>query len=126
MVRELHTYGQMRPVGDRKLARSGQTAGKKAQHIGFGKRLMLRAEQISRRNGFKRIAVIAGIGTREYYKRRGYRLDGTYMVKDLPPLFCGISERQWALILAVVVVALAAIVGVYGPGIGSLLVLDDN
>eukprot|EP01051_Picozoa_sp_SAG22_P025966 SAG22_NODE_7955_length_695_cov_0.937919_1_plen_73_part_00 len=54
-----------------------------AQHLGFGRRLMAAAEQVARRAGYKRIADISGIGAREYYRKLGYRLDGTYMVKDL-------------------------------------------
>jgi len=78
LIRELHVYGQMRPVGDRKRS-------KKAQHVGFGSRLMYRAEEIARRNGYGKIAVIAGIGTRRYYQKLGYRLEGTYMVKHMDP-----------------------------------------
>ena len=75
LVRELHTYGeQVRVAGD------GSGA---AQHVGLGKRMMLKAEDISRRAGYKKIAVISGIGVREYYRKLGYRLEGTYMVKGL-------------------------------------------
>eukprot|EP00954_Amorphochlora_amoebiformis_P014173 1110218-Amorphochlora_amoeboformis.AAC.1 len=41
--------------------------------------------QIARRNGYGKIAVIAGIGTRRYYQKLGYRLEGTYMVKHMDP-----------------------------------------
>jgi elongator complex protein 3 len=41
------------------------------------------AESIARRRGVRRVADISGIGVREYYRRLGYRLEGTYMVKDL-------------------------------------------
>eukprot|EP00466_Bigelowiella_natans_P012601 jgi/Bigna1/85812/estExt_fgenesh1_pg.C_60181 len=89
LVRELHVYGKMRPVGDRRrgqlqkgVGRNGNDDDKeKAQHIGFGSRLMLRAEQISVKAGYRKIAVIAGIGTRQYYAKLGYKLEGTYMVK---------------------------------------------
>jgi len=30
-----------------------------------------------------KIAVISGIGTREYYKKLGYNYENTYMVKEL-------------------------------------------
>lgn len=86
LVRELHTYGQMRPVGDVKSALLKGIKRDPTQHVGFGKRLMTKAEAIARSHGFGRMAVIAGIGTREYYRRRGYRLEGTYMLKDLPKL----------------------------------------
>ncbi|PIN90017.1 tRNA uridine(34) 5-carboxymethylaminomethyl modification radical SAM/GNAT enzyme Elp3 [Candidatus Pacearchaeota archaeon CG10_big_fil_rev_8_21_14_0_10_32_14] len=54
-----------------------------AQHQGLGKQLMKEAEEISSKNGFKKIAVISGVGVREYYKKMGYELDGEYMVKKL-------------------------------------------
>jgi histone acetyltransferase (RNA polymerase elongator complex component) len=45
---------------------------------------MKNAENISRMNGYKKCAVIAGVGTREYYKKQcGYELIGTYMLKNL-------------------------------------------
>ena len=76
LIREVHVYGTSVGVG-------AATPGG-SQHRGFGKLLMKTAETIATRNGWKKIAVIAGIGTREYYKNKcGYRLEGTYMVKDL-------------------------------------------
>jgi len=44
---------------------------------------MEEAENTAKNNGFKRIAVISAVGTREYYKKLGYKLEGTYMIKDL-------------------------------------------
>ncbi len=74
LIRELHTYGELIPVG------SGRSA---TQHIGFGKRLMARAEEIAREHGYARLAVISGIGVRDYYRKLGYTLQDTYMVKEL-------------------------------------------
>ncbi|MBI2453192.1 tRNA uridine(34) 5-carboxymethylaminomethyl modification radical SAM/GNAT enzyme Elp3 [Candidatus Peregrinibacteria bacterium] len=75
IVRELHTYGIHVALGKRE---------KKAhQHLGLGKKLMQKAEKISKKNGFKRIAVISSIGTRQYYRKLDYRLKGTYMMKKL-------------------------------------------
>jgi elongator complex protein 3 len=51
--------------------------------MGWGGKLMADAERMAKENGFKKMAVIAGIGTREYYKKHGYELEGTYMVKFL-------------------------------------------
>jgi len=73
-VRELHTYGELMPIGSKQ---------KKVQHAGLGKRLMQEAEKIAKQKGYKRVAVISGIGVREYYKKLGYRLKKTYMVKEL-------------------------------------------
>lgn len=74
LIRELHTYGELMPVD------SGRQA---VQHIGFGKRLMARAEELAREHGYKKLAVISGIGVREYYRKLGYREEQTYMVKTL-------------------------------------------
>lgn len=74
LIRELHTYGQMIPIKSRKSA---------VQNIGFGKRLMLEAERIAKKNGYSKLAVISGIGVREYYRKLGYHLEDTYMVKRL-------------------------------------------
>lgn len=75
LVREVHTYGQ--------VAQIDTQDGIKTQHRGLGKRLMLKAEEIAKIRGYKKIAVISAVGTREYYKKLGYSLEGTYMVKDL-------------------------------------------
>ncbi len=75
LVREVHVYGQSLALG------AEQTGA--AQHSGLGQDLMQRAEQIARNEGYARIAVIAALGTRGYYRRLGYRLDQTYMVKEL-------------------------------------------
>lgn len=72
-VRELHTYGELIPVG---------SANSAVQHIGFGKRLLQEAEHHAKEAGFKTLAVISGIGVREYYKKRGYSLEKTYMTKN--------------------------------------------
>jgi elongator complex protein 3 len=44
---------------------------------------MEEAEKIVKEAGYKKMAVIAGIGTREYYAKKGYKLSGTYMVKGM-------------------------------------------
>ncbi|MBD3328520.1 tRNA uridine(34) 5-carboxymethylaminomethyl modification radical SAM/GNAT enzyme Elp3 [Candidatus Peregrinibacteria bacterium] len=75
LIREVHTYGEQVKV-------DSKTAGA-SQHIGLGRQMMQKAEEISRKNGFKKVAVISGIGVREYYRKLGYRLEGTYMVKDI-------------------------------------------
>lgn len=72
-IRELHTYGQLVGVG--------QKDTKASQHKGLGKKLVCEAEKIAKKNGFKKIAVISGVGVRGYYKKLGYKKDGTYMSK---------------------------------------------
>lgn len=72
LIRELHVYGKQIELG----------ALGQVQHLGIGKRLMLIAEDVAVKNNAKKIAVISGIGVREYYKRLGYELEGEYMVKE--------------------------------------------
>lgn len=72
MIRELHVYGQLVPVGEKK----------KVQHSGLGKRLMAEAEKICKKNKVKKIAIISGVGVRGYYRRLGYKLKDTYMIKN--------------------------------------------
>jgi elongator complex protein 3 len=75
IIREVHIYGQSLEVG---LEEEGA-----AQHIGLGEHLMSKAEQLAQENDYQRIAVIAALGTRGYYRRFGYELGETYMVKEL-------------------------------------------
>eukprot|EP00823_Brevimastigomonas_motovehiculus_P006302 TRINITY_DN5194_c0_g1_i1.p1 TRINITY_DN5194_c0_g1~~TRINITY_DN5194_c0_g1_i1.p1 ORF type:complete len:574 (+),score=82.52 TRINITY_DN5194_c0_g1_i1:30-1724(+) len=76
IVRELHVYGSAVPVHCRDPT--------KFQHQGFGTLLMEEAERIAREehNSIK-LSVIAGVGTRHYYRKLGYVLDGPYMSKML-------------------------------------------
>lgn len=76
MVRELHVYGTAVPVAGRDPTQF--------QHKGFGTLLMEEAERIARdEHGSVKLAVIAGVGTRHYYRKLGYELEGPYMVKQL-------------------------------------------
>ncbi len=77
MVRELHVFGTEVPLGSR--------MDMAVQHKGLGRRLLQEAEGIARLEfGASRIAVISGVGAREYFRSEfGYELEGTYMVKDL-------------------------------------------
>ncbi len=74
LIRELHTYGQHTRVG---------AQGDQSQHVGFGRRLIVRAEEIAKGAGANKLAIIAGVGVRKYYEKLGYHLEGTYMVKEL-------------------------------------------
>ncbi|XP_067318695.1 elongator complex protein 3 [Anolis sagrei] len=76
IVRELHVYGSVVPVSSRDPS--------KFQHQGFGMLLMEEAERIAKEeHGSWKIAVISGVGTRDYYRKIGYELEGPYMVKRL-------------------------------------------
>lgn len=77
LVRELHIFGPMVNVGI-------EASGDQWQHRGWGECLLNEAERISKEDfDANKIIVLAGIGTRNYYKRFGYELDGPYMIKSI-------------------------------------------
>jgi elongator complex protein 3 len=73
IIRELHVYGELVPMGGKKIT----------QHAGLGRRLLSEAERIARQNGFKKIAVISGVGVRDYYRQNGYVLKNSYLIKNI-------------------------------------------
>ena len=76
IIREIHTYGQMMPIKSKSKG--------SPQHTGLGKKLIQEAEKITQKEfGLKKIAVISGIGARDYYRKLGYRLEDGYMIKYL-------------------------------------------
>lgn len=76
VVRELHVFGTEQPLGRREAGT--------AQHKGLGRSLLEEAERIVRDElGLSNMAVLSGIGAREYYRSLGYADDGFYMVKTL-------------------------------------------
>jgi len=74
IIREVHVYGKAL-----KLAEEGD----RAQHKGMGKKLIKEAENMSKKAGYKKLAVISGVGVKKYYEKLGYKKVGTYMVKEL-------------------------------------------
>jgi elongator complex protein 3 len=76
IVRELHVYGSLVPVGKR-LAKAWQ-------HKGYGSMLLSEAERITREEFDRgKVVVISALGTKQYYMRTGYQHDGPYMSKKL-------------------------------------------
>jgi len=76
LIRELHVYGSLVPPG--------KSAKEKAwQHRGYGKELLEKAENIAKDAGYGKLAIISGIGAREYYRKLGYSLKGPYMSKKI-------------------------------------------
>jgi elongator complex protein 3 len=76
IVRELHVYGAMVPVG-RHLMRAWQ-------HKGYGNILLSEAERITAEEyGRRKVVVISALGTKQYYMRTGYSYDGPYVSKRL-------------------------------------------
>lgn len=64
MIREVHVYGKALGIG--------QSHAGKAQHAGLGRQLIERAVAIATAQGYQKLAVISSVGTREYYRKRGF------------------------------------------------------
>lgn len=75
LIRELHVYSSLTDVGG--------DVEDSYQHKGFGKRLIKKAEEIALKCGYNKIAIISGTGVRDYYRKMGYALEETYMIKNL-------------------------------------------
>jgi len=76
IIREVHTYGFAL-----KVATQNKTA---TQHKGYGKLLINEAIHIAKEEFIlNKIAVISGIGVRDYYRQQGFELKDTYMVKTI-------------------------------------------
>ena len=75
LIRELHVYGNMIQIGNK-----NPSIG---QHTGFGEKLLMEAENLAIDNNKDEIAIISGIGTRNYYRKFGYERKGPYMAKKL-------------------------------------------
>ncbi len=76
IVRELHIYGPLVPVGRRMV--------KAWQHRGYGKILLTEAERTSREDyDLRKIVVMSGLGVKRYFGRFGYNHDGPYVSKVL-------------------------------------------
>ncbi len=76
LIRELHVYGPMMPLGER--------TDELWQHKGYGEELIKTAETISTQEYDKKeILITSGIGVRNYYRKFGYERKGPYMAKKL-------------------------------------------
>ena len=75
LIREVHVYGQSLGVGVEKTGA--------AQHVGLGTRLLEEAERVAKEKGFEKLAVIAAVGTRQYYLDRGFERGEYYLVKRI-------------------------------------------
>lgn len=75
LIRELHVYGNMIQIGNK-----NPSIG---QHTGFGEKLLKEAENLAIDNDKDEIAIISGIGSRNYYRKFGYERKGPYMAKKL-------------------------------------------
>ena len=69
-----------------------------SQHLGFGKRLLAKADEIAYNAGYRKIAVISGVGVKDYYRKLGY-VDGKYyMIKELKQKSIEYNYQLYALI----------------------------
>jgi len=75
LIREVHIYGQSLEVGSEKAGA--------AQHSGLGTHLLEEAERIAAAKGYRKLAVIAAIGTSLYYQKRGFKKERLYMTKSI-------------------------------------------
>ena len=97
VIRELHVYGPMAKIGTNSVKAnnlSKNTLEVKSyqnyindffyQHRGLGQKLLEEAERICKEEYWlKKITVISAIGTREYYKKFGYVINGAYVTKSI-------------------------------------------
>jgi elongator complex protein 3 len=88
IIRELQTYGQLVPISEKRIALPASATPKALQagpqHKGLGKKLIKLAEVITKKEfRLRRIAAISGVGVRDYYRKLGYKLEETYIVKQL-------------------------------------------
>ncbi len=75
VIREIHVYGQ--------AVKIGKKGKKRPQHLGFGTRLIQKAKGIAIKEGYEKLAVISGIGTREYYRKKGFEDGELYQFMNL-------------------------------------------
>ncbi len=75
IIREVHVYGQSLSLG--------QEMPGKAQHSGLGASLIERAAEIAAGHGYERLAVISAVGTRGYYRKRGFADGMLYQFRGL-------------------------------------------
>jgi elongator complex protein 3 len=88
IIREIHVYGAVVDVGKKR--------GEKSQHLGLGKKLIERAIEIAsgesgsvasgkiKESGrYKNLAVISAIGTKEYYRKRGFKDGELYQIMSI-------------------------------------------
>lgn len=79
IIREIHTYGFLHSLNYKK-----RISVISPQHKGLGKKLIKEAEKIIKKEfALKKMSVISGVGARKYFRKLGYKLKNTYMIKRL-------------------------------------------
>ena len=74
MIREVHVYGKVAEI---------HKQGDGPQHLGLGTKLVERACEIAKKQGYGKINVISAVGTREYYRSLGFVDEELYQAKSL-------------------------------------------
>ena len=95
LIRELHVYGEVVPVGFAK--------DNVSQHKGVGRKLLKMAEDCAYYKGNRqKVAVISGIGVKGFYEKHGYCDigidDGDFMIKDITDEYGHISLKDQVII----------------------------
>lgn len=106
LVRELHVYGI--------IVRHHSKDEKNVQHQGFGKKLLEIAEKLSYDNNYDKVAIISGVGVREYYANRGYKLVNNYMIKEFE-IIKNIPLFEYTIFTAIIIIILSIIYDIYYP-----------
>lgn len=94
-VRELHVYGM--------VVAHDLKGDENVQHMGFGKKLLKKAEEISLQKDVFKVAIISGVGVRGYYENQGYTLFKNYMVKQF------YREKHFYLFESVIIIVIGII-----------------
>ncbi len=83
LIRELHVYGSLVPISQKKKTKSKTSHPIQTQHRGIGKSLLKLAEKISKQHHKNKLLVISGVGVRNYYRKLGFKKQGPYLVKQI-------------------------------------------
>lgn len=83
MIRELHVYGNVVSVDESNILADGKKA---SQHMGFGTKLINKAFEIARQNGYVKMSVISGVGVKNYYRRFGFEDEDYFMTCMIPAI----------------------------------------
>lgn len=75
MIREVHVYGKSLAIG--------QKDQEQAQHFGFGRQLIAKAATLASAAGYKKLAVISAIGTKNYYRKFDFEDGELYQFLNL-------------------------------------------
>lgn len=75
IIRELHVFGEQ--------IRLGKDGGESGQHKGFGRKLILEASRLTKKHYISKMAVVSGVGVREYYRKLGFEDGKLYQILKL-------------------------------------------